>query len=116
METLLRAAVGTASYQHGLQVCTVCMVDLELCWQMTKLYQTYVNLISWVTIHMCVHCKVIKLRPQKVTSRLVEVTALLSFLFSHDSYRSLQSPLQKQLKALVTPVKVINMVITTSAV
>ena len=48
METLLCSAVGTASHQPGLEACTVCMVDLEPCWQMTKLYRTYVNLT-----HLC---------------------------------------------------------------
>jgi hypothetical protein len=58
-------------------------------------------------IHMCLHCKATVLRPEKVIPWLVEVTALASFPISHYCYTSLQPPLQ-QLKALVTPVKVIT--------
>ena len=109
METILCAAVGTASHQHGLEACTVCMVDLELCWQMTKLYRTYMNLISWEGGLRLIHACTVSNNAEATESHPMVggSDSTLSFPFSYYCYNSLQPPLQ-QLKALVTPVKVIT--------
>ena len=44
METLLCAAVGTASYQHVLELCAVCYI--WQCWILTRLYRIYLHQIS----------------------------------------------------------------------
>ena len=53
------AAVGTASHQHGLEACTVCVVDLEQCWKITKLYQTFALVTECFRFLICLthmHC------------------------------------------------------------